>query len=141
MSASEARRRLELFRKKQQAAAAAKQQQQQQQAGSTAGGATAGSSDTEAAAAAAAASVSFEGAISEAFGDSLKYYVAEEQKEVSRISLDGPAWCLLSGVSCLLSSLNIAVDSSLNCSQPCEAPQGATKVRVECEVNTSWQSS
>jgi hypothetical protein len=93
MSASEARRRLELFRKKQQAAAAAKQQQQQQQqAGGTAGGATAGSSDTEAAAAAAAASVSFEGAISEAFGDSLKYYVAEEQKEVSRISWHGLVW-------------------------------------------------
>jgi hypothetical protein len=77
MSASEARRRLEAFRKKQQAA---KQQQQQQQAGGAAPGP---SSETEAvAAAAAAASVSFEGAISEAFEDSLKYYVAEEQKEV-----------------------------------------------------------
>lgn len=84
MSASEARRRLEAFRKKQQAAAAAKQQQQQPP-GNAAGAVPGSSSDTEAAAAAAAASVSFEGAISEAFGDSLKYYVAEEQKEVGRL--------------------------------------------------------
>lgn len=83
MSASEARKRLEAFRKKQQAAAAAKQQQPQSAAS------TAGSQqqqlDAHAAAAAAsvaAACVSFEGAISEAFEDSLKYYVAEEQKEV-----------------------------------------------------------
>jgi hypothetical protein len=80
MSASEARRRLEAFRKKQQAA---KQQQQQPQQ-ADAGAAPGPNSETEAAAAAAAASVSFEGAISEAFEDSLKYYVAEEQKEVSR---------------------------------------------------------
>lgn len=82
MSASEARRRLEAFRKKQQAAAAAKQQQQP---GNAAGAAPGSSSDTEAAAAAAAATVSFEGAVSEAFEDSLKYYVAEEQKEVGRL--------------------------------------------------------
>ena len=81
MSASEARRRLEAFRKKQQAAAAAKQQEQQQ-GGSAGGTAGAGGGEPEAAAAAAAASVSFEGAISEAFEDALKHYVAEEQKEV-----------------------------------------------------------
>lgn len=75
MSASEARRRLEAFRKKQQAA-------KQLQNASSAGGASAAGAEPEAAAAAAAASVSFEGAISEAFEDSLKYYVAEEQKEV-----------------------------------------------------------
>lgn len=83
MSASEARRRLEAFRKKQQAAAAKQQQQT-----STAGGAAGSNGETEAAAAAAAASVSFEGAISEAFEDSLKYYVAEEQKELLK-HLDG----------------------------------------------------
>lgn len=82
MSASEARRRLEAFRKKQQAAAAAKQQP-----ADTAGAAPAPSGEAEAAAAAAAASVSFEGAISEAFEDSLKYYVAEEQKEVGLLCL------------------------------------------------------
>lgn len=79
MSASEARRRLEAFRKKQQAAAAAKQQQQ---GGGPPDAAAGGASDLQAAAAAAAANVSFEGAISEAFEESLKYYVAEEQKEV-----------------------------------------------------------
>jgi hypothetical protein len=86
MSASEARRRLEAFRKKQQAAAAAKQQQQQ--GGGAPDAAAGATSDTQAAAAAAAANVSFEGAISEAFEDSLKYYVAEEQKEVRH----RPSW-------------------------------------------------
>eukprot|EP00879_Flechtneria_rotunda_P008030 GHRR01008412.1.p1 GENE.GHRR01008412.1~~GHRR01008412.1.p1 ORF type:complete len:961 (+),score=374.37 GHRR01008412.1:225-3107(+) len=84
LPASEARKRLEAFRKKQQAAAAAKQQQQQQTAAD--GTAHAGGSETVGpdAAAAAAAHVAFEGAISEAFEDALKYYVAEEQKELLR---------------------------------------------------------
>eukprot|EP00878_Enallax_costatus_P033636 GHUV01037174.1.p1 GENE.GHUV01037174.1~~GHUV01037174.1.p1 ORF type:complete len:827 (+),score=323.16 GHUV01037174.1:597-3077(+) len=80
LPASEARRRLEAFRKKQQAAAAAAQQQA---ADAAAGSATAAATGSTAEAAAnAAARVAFEGAISEAFEDALKYYVAEEQKEL-----------------------------------------------------------
>lgn len=82
MPASEARRRLEAFRKKQQAVAAASKEQ-----GAAAGAAgEEGSSSSGAdAAAAAAARVAFEGAISEAFEDALKYYIAEEQKEVRQV--------------------------------------------------------
>lgn len=105
LPASEARRRLEAFRKKQQAAAAAAAAsaaaaaQQQADAGSSS--AAAGGS---AEAAAAAARVAFEGAISEAFEDSLKYYVAEEQKEVLLcyklcVALCAYCWYVVEGCS------------------------------------------
>jgi hypothetical protein len=80
LPASEARRRLEAFRKKQQAAAAAK--------GATAGAegsdgsGSGGGAASDGGAVAAAACAAFEGAISEAFEGSLKFYVTEEQKEV-----------------------------------------------------------
>jgi hypothetical protein len=77
LPASEARRRLEAFRKRQQSVAA------------KAAAAVAGDADGEGgglatpeAAAAAAARGAFEGAISEAFEGALKFYVTEEQKEV-----------------------------------------------------------
>jgi hypothetical protein len=95
LPASEARRRLEAFRKKQQAA---KQQHQQQQAGAAAAAAAAaagagaaggtsagGRGEADAAAADAAARVAFEGSISGAFEGALRHYVAEEQKEVRRV--------------------------------------------------------
>jgi hypothetical protein len=69
LPASEARRRLEAYRKRQQAAAAAKAK------------ADAGGEGGEEAAAAAVRGA-FEGAISSAFEGALKHYVAEEQKEV-----------------------------------------------------------
>ncbi len=69
LPASEARRRLEAFRKRQQAAAAAK---------------AAAATGADAQEAAAAARGAFEGAISEAFEEVLRFYVMEEQREVGR---------------------------------------------------------
>ncbi|KAI8462913.1 MAG: subunit of GARP complex [Monoraphidium minutum] len=81
LPASEARRRLEAFRKRQQAAAAAKAAAAAA-AASGEDGSSGGAPD--AAAVAAAARGAFEGAISEAFEGALKFYVTEEQKELFR---------------------------------------------------------
>ena len=79
LPASEARRRLEAFRRRQQAAQAAAAAGDGGAAG--AGGAPEPDGGDVAAAAARGA---FEGAISEAFEGALKFYVAEEQREVGR---------------------------------------------------------
>lgn len=80
LPASEARRRLEAYRKRQQAAAAAK---------------AAAEAGQEAAEAAAAARVAFEGSISDAFEGALRFYVSEEQREVgssSQVSPEHQQW-------------------------------------------------
>jgi hypothetical protein len=81
LPASEARRRLEAFRKRQQSAAAAKAAAAAAAATAADGGGEGGGAALDAAAAAAARGA-FEGAISEAFEGALKFYVSEEQKEV-----------------------------------------------------------
>ncbi len=78
LPASEARRRLEAFRKRQQAAKSAAAAAGGEDGGVSGGG----GGDAAAVAAAAAARGAFEGAISEAFEGALKFYVSEEQKEV-----------------------------------------------------------